>query len=437
MEIKDKQKYINSLFTNYILFSKNIEEDIFVNKDYILSMNYLKYFSKFVSKMVEENIYPSTVLNNIKIVSSMYEEYLITLKKRILQLKMHYRSDVHSYDLYMSYKNLKSGILSVLPKLNSDIDKITFSNPDIYYQEFIKRYTSLKDFNNDYQGVSLEHLEESIRTDFLAYEALEIDELSKYNNSELYLESLSKFVHDIPEIFYDKKLKKQIKSVLENNIDNKDLNSRIKILSSELLNKINSIKVDYENKPFDIDQYKKILTALFLKKEFNSNDGINEDNEELYETEYLNNIFSEYISEYPYRHIIGAEFKLSKLYKNNPDLPFYLYEIVTKLNLFEALANFSKRNELSTYINESISYDYEVIKSLSSDNNKFNELLENRFFQDDNFIYTLRMIIEAYPVLLKDFKISTRLIDIIELRDIDSEKKYIKKIESYAKKSNR
>lgn len=450
--------YINTLFLNKILLSSDIEKDIENNKHKISNINFLEYFNESVKKMITSNIYPLSSLKNVEALYEYYNNQILELGIKKESFVKKHNKDYDKYEYYEKIIIAEDRLNSICPQIKENIEKIVFKNPDIYYKEFIRRYTSLSDFGAPLKGVSMKHLEQSICMDYDAYIALLSGEISQYKNNIYFLESLSKFAHDIQEVFYNRKIRKNILSLLKENIEQKETSDLIRKNSKNLFSKISSIKDENYFLTFDIHEYNVARAGLFYKKVLNDDFEL-DNHDEIFDNDYYVNLFKDYVKKDPYNPVIGIDVEknefLSKLIFKDMDIHLYLREAKTKystLQLVKTLpviildnlnvklpTKIKKLVKQSSYKEDMVSsmdYDFEVINSLSCSREKFNDLLENGFFESDNFIYTIKLILNDYPFLLRDLQVVDRLESAINIRENKSEKKYIKEIKSYTKKSN-
>ena len=275
-----------------------------------------------------------------------------------------------------------------------------------------------------------------MHSDYHLFVALSNNEsLVKFKNSELYLESLNKILHDYPSLFFNRKIKKNVLKLLKSNLESE--NEIVLNRTRTLVSKIELLKEDHTNLPFDINVFKRAFNYLAAKSLANNP---NSDIEA-----YLKNNELEVMQEIK---------KLDKALSIDNNLNLCYEEALSKYDLIELLKVIPKMiiedfsipvpsnihyfsdDSYKEDIKDSIVYDFELIKALASTKEEYNETLASTFFKSDYLIYTLKTIIRNYPFLLKDLQISTRLIEAIEVSENEQAKKYIKEIETYSKKSN-
>ena len=439
---EEENKYEFVLLTLHLLFSKSVKNDI----DYSsINTEYLEFLNKIIIESnnrsekynVDKFIFPETVFSNIEFIIDYFENLVPIYEKELDKY-------IESYpEMYEKYLGMINSIKKCCPNIRENIKKTKdiknnskTKNNSIYEIEFNKRYTELKDFSSTFQGVSKEHLEASIHSDYPLFMAIINNEsLVKFKNSELYLESLNKILHDYPSLFFNRKIKKNVLKLLKSNLESE--NEIVLNRTRTLVSKIESLKEDYTNLPFDINVFKRTFNYLAAKSLANNpNSDIeaflkNNELEVMQEIKKLDKALSlDNNLNLCYEEVI-SKYDLLELVKVIPKIIIEDFSIPVPSNI-----HYFSDDSYKEDIKDSIVYDFELIKALASTKEEYNETLASTFFKSDYLIYTLKTIIRNYPFLLKDLQISTRLIEAIGVSENEQAKKYIKEIETYSKKSN-
>ena len=352
-------EYKNRLLIEFLMFSNNIEKEILDFNDSINEINGYD-ISDVVDTIKNENIYTEHNLKNF--------QYL-------------------------------------LKRLNLDYDELinnTKPSNDIYYYEYLEKFDVLKkSIDKEYNIVPLKLLEDSIRFDFYAYNALISKEddfiyvfLSNLIGNKLFLLFIKKLLNENPNILLNQKIKKRILSVLRLNLCYEDNNDEIQRLKNQVIyltkHKYSEI-FDYEKFKYHYNNsfFKYLITDNGdLEKYHNyiiSDEFINylKDEIEKYNLEEYKNTYSytedikkriKYILKYILNYRQSNEYKLlynSLIYKLNtlkPIKQFYNEEFIKRASIIDIIKN----PECSI---EEVKYDlkneYEILKIYSLEEKEF------------------------------------------------------------------
>ena len=120
-------------FTDYLLFSEIYKDLLENNKlDEFIKSGYVYYLYDMVKKNSEENIYPTQIIDN-------FIELVSLLKKRSEEIED---------------EKTKESTSKLYTEMLIDLTMIEYDDIEIYYLEYIKRYSNIKDINK-IKGISI------------------------------------------------------------------------------------------------------------------------------------------------------------------------------------------------------------------------------------------------------------------------------------------
>lgn len=432
--------YYYDLLDDYILFSKNIDNDLELLSNILLDIKYLEYLDSHISKIIEESIYPLKIKQNL--------DKLISHIDKLIK-----KSDLENID---EIKKIYYRIYGRKELNNFE------SSYDIYNLEFTKKINCLQIYlDSNTQIIPVETLENSIQFDFMVMNSYRLDNNSYLSNlsnlvdNKYYIWTINKFLYDTPEIFFNETIKKRTLSVLNYNIAScEDLSDELNRLeyqqfideNKKLIDRIQNLNKYNMNNSFDVVDLKDYYNGLLMKKIMNKNENIET-------AEYNDYVKSKYFIEYIEYFIDECNYLISDTGKNR--IYYLLYYINEELNnnetkikvnilkdklskinctndsnlcYDEATYKYSIKEIISTHIENyfygaeglvmkiknSIPYDFEIIKAYLCDDDKFEELLNSRLFCDERFIFSLRMFLKEYPAIFSSPEIFERTMIIID-----------------------
>lgn len=230
-------------FTDYLLFSEVYSDLIEQGKlDEFIKAGYVYRLYDMVDKNKEENIYPSLILDN-------FIELVALLNKR--------SEEIEDEKTRESTGKLYLEILAHLAMTRDD------DQTEIYYLEYIKRYSTLKDIDK-MKYISVANLEVDIQKDFKYLSILNDDVYGKEEEfGEDFYSFLNKLFIDFPEINEYPFLRENIKHVLKYKSDEK---------SKHYIDYLNNKNEYVNNIGFSIETFEVLYaSALIQKIIFNQN----------------------------------------------------------------------------------------------------------------------------------------------------------------------
>ena len=203
-QIEDKfRKVYYEYFTDYLLFSSQYE-DLIENEslDEFIYSDYIEYLYETCKELEGNNIYPKDII--LKFI-----HFVSLLEKRIEQIM-----DESSKSIFQTKTQ------EILQYLYNEIDT---DEKEIYYMEYIKRYSNMKDISS-LKGSTISNLVLDIQKDFLYLDILMRDGVEKVDLiGDDFSFFLQKLLIDFPEIkdypYMMKNLEDIIKAKNDKNLD--------------------------------------------------------------------------------------------------------------------------------------------------------------------------------------------------------------------------
>lgn len=352
-------EYKNRLLIEFLMFSNDIEKEIL---DFNDSINEIDEYAinDIIDTIKNENIYTEQNLKNF--------QYL-------------------------------------LKYLNIDYDELiknTKPSNDVYYYEYLEKFDVLKkSINKEYDAIPLKLLEDSIRFDFYAYNALISKDddfmykfLSNLIGNKLFLLFVKKILNENPDILLNKKIKKRILSVLRLNLCYEDNIDEMKNLKNQVI----YLATNKKSEIFDYEKFKYHYNNAFFKYIITDNGNLEKYHDyiisdefiyyikeeiEKYDLEEYKDTFSypeeiksriKYILKYILNYRQSSDYKLlynSLIYKLNtlkPIKQFYNEEFIKRTSFIDIIKN-------SKCSIEEVKYDlrneYEILKIYSLEEREF------------------------------------------------------------------
>jgi|GEM_PF-2665317 len=188
----------------YLVFSKNIKEDLNLLFQRVFNLKFLGFLNEELFLMQKNNIYPNKVYNNINII-------LIGLKKTL-------EANLDMID-YEKYNRITHEIMGRYNELKNKDDY------ELYLMESNMKFDNIFDrANNNYCLWKVEDIENSIRFDYSVMINLDTSDENYYNNVISYCLNNKNFIFFVkkmlilfPQIFLDDKIKHRILVILRAN----------------------------------------------------------------------------------------------------------------------------------------------------------------------------------------------------------------------------
>ena len=229
-------------FTDYLLFSEIYKDLLENNKlDEFIKSGYVYYLYDMVKKNSEENIYPTQIIDN-------FIELVSLLKKRSEEIED---------------EKTKESTSKLYTEMLIDLTMIEYDDIEIYYLEYIKRYSNIKDINK-IKGISINELEIDIQTDFKYLSLLNQDLKGKEEEfKEDFYSFLNKLFIDLPELTELPYLVNNIRQVLKYK-NTKEANDYLHFLKDKHIYR--------NNIGFSIETFEVLYSSAFIQKViFNEN----------------------------------------------------------------------------------------------------------------------------------------------------------------------
>lgn len=301
-------------------------------------------------------------------------------------------------------QNLKN-FQYILRHLNIDYDELiknTKPSNDVYYYEYLEKFDVLKkSINKEYDVVPLKLLEDSIRFDFYAYNALISKDddfmykfLSNLIGNKLFLLFLKKILNENPDILLNKKIKKRILSVLRLNLCYEDNIDEIKNLKNQVI----YLATNKKSEIFDYEKFKYHYNKAFFKYIITDNGNLEKYHDyiisdefiyyvkeeiEKYDLEEYKDTFSypeeiksriKYILKYILNYRQNSEYKLlynSLIYKLNTLTPikdFYDKQFIDRNSIIDII---KKQKYSIEEIKCTLKNEYEILRIYSLEEQEF------------------------------------------------------------------
>lgn len=306
-------EYKNRLLIEFLMFSNDIEKEIL---DFNDSINEIDEYAinDIIDTIKNENIYTEQNLKNF--------QYL-------------------------------------LKYLNIDYDELiknTKPSNDVYYYEYLEKFDVLKkSINKEYDVIPLKLLEDSIRFDFYAYNALISKDddfmykfLSNLIGNKLFLLFVKKILNENPDILLNKKIKKRILSVLRLNLCYEDNIEEIKNLKNQVI----YLATNKKSEIFDYEKFKYHYNNAFFKYIITDNGNLEKYHDYIISDEFIYYIkeeiekydLEEYKDTFSYPEEIKSRIKYILKYilnyRQSSDYKLLYNSLIYKLNTLTPINDF-------------------------------------------------------------------------------------------------
>lgn len=306
-------EYKNRLLIEFLMFSNDIEKEIL---DFNDSINEIDEYAinDIIDTIKNENIYTEQNLKNF--------QYL-------------------------------------LKHLNIDYDELiknTKPSNDVYYYEYLEKFDVLKkSINKEYDVIPLKLLEDSIRFDFYAYNALISKDddfmykfLSNLIGNKLFLLFVKKIFNENPDILLNKKIKKRILSVLRLNLCYEDNIEEIKNLKNQVI----YLATNKKSEIFDYEKFKYHYNNAFFKYIITDNGNLEKYHDYIISDEFIYYIkeeiekydLEEYKDTFSYPEEIKSRIKYILKYilnyRQSSDYKLLYNSLIYKLNTLTPINDF-------------------------------------------------------------------------------------------------
>lgn len=432
-ELEEIAEYSFDIFTDYLLFSDNIEDELIENDKIFLKIEYLKFLDYQIKEIIKNNIYP--------------KKCIINLEKII-----NYIGKLLSNDVTEEYKDmyyLISGRLS-----NNQITE----SYEIYNLEFEKKFYDFSFYKNYSTHIlSKDFLETSIRNDYIVLLSFAMDDNSylscvdDFTNNQFYLLSIRKFLYDQPDLFLDEGIRKMVLTVLKINNElfsenlDKEENKKFINENQKLMDCIQNINKKNLYHIFDIRTFKYYFDLTLLKYLLSSNDNSFKNNEKWIYTEHFLDFIEQFIEDeediidenikyrldYLIRDIrdfIGnnevkqkvnlIKSKLHELDSYEKINSLYFKDAKIKYNLKQILSTaiyclFYEKEEFVEEMKITMKYDFELLSSYLLDDEIFQNFVKEDFFLNEQFICSLKLFLKEYPYMFASDEIMNKTLMIL------------------------
>lgn len=424
---KLKKVYYEYL-TDYLLFSGEytnlIEEGLL---DVYIESQYIYYLHAIVSEINDANLYPSHIIYN-------FLEILSLLEVRT--------NEILSENEKQSLKPLFEEMYGKL----SDVSKN--DEMEIYYIEFIKRYSNME--SNNIRGILVKQLELDIQKDYLYLDILINDGVGKIEYiGDDFGAFLQKLMIDFPEAKDHPIIKKSIKDIIKAKNDPK-LNAYLNLLKDKYVYK--------NNIGFNFDTMEMLYCNTLLKKLIflgNTKELLKEiDPKVLYTIPFFNNLCNE-LTIYLNKNEISVQEKeayqeIIYFMRNNLDccLPIYKKHYIDlfnewikflnksdviadvmpiyssclikceEFNLLDSFKFYKNESEYKVKANLEVELIYDIMKCFFGEDN-LEELKEGGIYT----ISALTYIFNEYPKMFFEPTIHEKAMQLIESIDCKKSQK--------------
>lgn len=460
---------------NYLLFSNDILKTLEEVKSEVNDILFLDVLNTLRLNLFFKGYYPDKVFKNFEILLDNLENY--------------YENE----ELIDGVKYIKQNYDEMEKK----------SGYQIYASEFENKINTINDYKNyDCLIWDTKQIEDLFEFDCGAILSFQVKSdayleqfFPNYICNQNYIYFIQKLLMQYPELFLNPLIKQKVVSILEYNkiiVEEMDMNELIEEfsiknfnldiktiksnyskyftkfanfieLSNKLLVRINNLNKNNYDESFSIREFINVYYHTFIEKQFIEKDEIKENPillGQLYS--YIENILVKFndhkINEKVIDMMATCRDKLPKkaiknynehlLIANSTNINgmgFISYVLNTKLNLLERKKISYDINEYQYYdeandLLDTLLLDYDVIKSFICDDLEFETLYLNNFIHSDDFVLTVKKILDIYPNLFTEYTIHQRIIlvfnEIIKKykeKELDDKKLYRKNVKTMKK----
>ena len=461
--------------SNYLLFSNDILQSLEEVKPEVNDILFLDVLNALRLNLFSKGYYPDKVFRNFGILLDSLDNYYEDEKliEEIKHIKYDYRKmeKKSGYQVYAAefenkintindYKNYDCLIWNT--KQMEDLFEfdcgaiLSFQvRSDVYLEQFFPNYICNQNYIYFIQKLLMQYpvlfLNPLIKqkvTDILEYNKNIIDEMSI---SELIEEFITKNFNSDIECIKSDYPKYFIKFVdfIE--------------LSNKLLVRINNLNKNNYDENFSAKEFIDVYYRTFIEKQFIEKDEIKENPillGQLYS--YIENILVKFNDSKINKQIIDmmatCRAKLPKkdiknynehlLVANSTNINgmgFISHILITKLNFLERLRVSHDVNKYECYdelndILDTLILDHNVVKSFICDDLEFETLYLNNFIHSDDFVLTIKKLLDIYPNLFTEYTIHQRtmlvfneIINKYKQKELNSRELYKKNIKTMKK----